>query len=95
MFMYIPNPIDVSEVVLPEEVVALAETLAKNVHEVWAKTRTEQGWSYGELRDDILKEHPCLVPYDELTEEEKVLDRNTMLSSLKLISKLGFKIVAD
>lgn len=93
--MYIPNPVDVSDVELPEEVVALADLLTKNVHEVWAKTRIEQGWSYGELRDDILKEHPCLVPYDELTEEEKVLDRNTMLSSLKLVSKLGFKIVAD
>ena len=93
--MYTPNPIDVSDVALPEEVVALAEALAKNVHEVWAKTRIEQGWSYGCLRNDLLKEHPCLVPYEELSEEERVLDRNTMLSSLKLVSKLGFKIVAD
>lgn len=93
--MYTPNPIDVSDVALPDEVVALAEALAKNVHEVWAKTRIEQGWSYGSLRNDILKEHPCLVPYEELSEEERVLDRNTMLSSLKLVAKLGFKIVVD
>ena len=93
--MYTPNPIDVRDVALPEEVVALAEALAKNVHEVWAKTRIEQGWSYGSLRNDLLKEHPCLVPYEELSEDERVLDRNTMLASLKLVAKLGFKIVAD
>lgn len=30
-----------------------------------------------EKRDDIHKKHPCLVPYDELPEEEKEYDRNT------------------
>ncbi len=92
--MYEPNPINVDDVVLSEEVACLAELLAKNVHEVWVKTRIEQGWTYGEHRDDILKEHPCLVPYEVLSEEEKVLDRNTMLCTLKLVEKLGFKITA-
>lgn len=92
---YTPVPVDVDDVVLPDEVVALAEALAKNVHEVWAQTRMKQGWRYGERRNDALKEHPGLIPYEELSEEEKVLDRNTMLCTLKLVNKLGFRIVAD
>ena len=69
--------------------------MAKNVHEVWSKTRIEQGWTYGKKRDDVLKQHPCLVPYEELPEEEKVYDRNSSVETLKLIMKLGFKISKD
>ena len=54
-----------------------------------------QGWTYGEKRDDVLKQHPCLVPYEELHEEEKVYDRNSSVETLKLIMKLGFKISKD
>ena len=46
-------------------------------------------------RDDVLKQHPCLVPYEELPEEEKVYDRNSSVETLKLIMKLGFKISKD
>ncbi len=89
---YIPQPIDTSEVKLPEELEMLVEQMSKNVHEVWAETRIKQGWKYGEQRNDELKTHPCLVPYEELSEEEKGYDRNTSVETLKLILKLGFNI---
>ena len=89
---YIPQPLDTSDVVLEEELQDLVEQMAKNVHEVWAKTRLDQGWTYGEERSDALKHHPCLISYEELPESEKEYDRNTALSTLKLICKLGFKI---
>ena len=92
---YIPQPIDTKDVVLPEELNNLVEAMAKNVHEVWAQSRIEQGWSYGEQRSDALKQHPCLVPYEELPEVEKAYDRDTALGTLKLISKLGFKITKE
>ena len=52
----------------------------------------EQGWSWGPERDDKKKTHPDMVPYDELTEEEKDYDRSTSMETIKLILKLGFKI---
>lgn len=90
---YTPQPIDISDVKLPEELEPLVEKMAKNVHEVWAETRLKQGWKYGEQRNDELKTHPCLVPYEELPEEEKEYDRNTSIGTLKLVLKLGFNIV--
>lgn len=90
---YVPDPMDTSDVRLPEELNPLIEEMAKNVHEVWAESRIEQGWSYGEKRDDVKKLHPCLVPYEELPEQEKDYDRNTALETLKLITKLDFKII--
>ena len=89
---YVPQPIDTSDIRLPEELNVLIEQMAKNVHEVWAQSRMEQGWTYGEERSDVLKQHPCLIPYEELPEVEKAYDRDTALRTLKLICKLGFKI---
>lgn len=90
--MYIPKPIDVADVELPEEISALAELLAENTHDVWAAGRIAEGWRYGEMRDDSKKTTPCLVPYADLPEGEKAYDRNTSLSALKLIIKLGYKV---
>ena len=92
---YIPKPIDTSDVVLSDELLILTEKLAENTHDVWAQGRVSQGWTYGEKRDDALKQTPCLVSYEELTEVEKEYDRNTALETLKLILKLGYKIERD
>ena len=92
---YIPKPIDTTGVALPKELNDLAEEIAKNVHEVWSEGRIKEGWTYGEERDDAKKHHPCLVPYEDLTETEKEYDRNTSQETLKLIMKLGFKIVKE
>ena len=89
---YTPQPIDTSDIQLPEELTPLLEAMAKNVHEIWAQERINQGWTYGEKRDNALKHHPCLITYEDLSEEEKVYDRNTSVETLKLILKLGFKI---
>ena len=89
---YTPQPIDTTGVELPEELEQLVEQMSKNVHEVWSETRIHQGWTYGEQRNDELKIHPCLIPYEELPESEKEYDRNTSIGTLKLIMKLGFKI---
>ena len=89
---YIPQPIDTIDVKLPQDLELLVEQMSKNVHEVWAETRIQQGWRYGKQRNDELKTHPCLIPYEELPEEEKEYDRNTSIGTLKLIMKLGFRI---
>ncbi len=90
--MYIPKPIDTKNIALPAELLELTEEIAENVHENWSQSRINDGWTYGEKRDDQKKTTPCLVPYDELTEEEKEYDRKTALETLKLIIALGYTI---
>lgn len=89
---YQPTPIDVSRVELSPKLEDLVERLARNTHEVWAQNRTQQGWSYGPSRNDERKEHPCLVPYDELPASEQDVDRHTVTAMLKAILALGFQI---
>jgi hypothetical protein len=92
---YEPKPLGTSGVQLSVELLALTELLAKNTHEVWARQRMTEGWTYGLRRDDAKKEHPCLVPYEQLPDSEKEYDRNTALETVKLILTLGYRIEKD
>lgn len=87
-----PKPINTKGVSLGEELAELTEYLAKNTHEVWSTQRMKDGWIWGKKRDDELKHHPCLIPYEELPDEEKEYDRNTALETLKTILSLGYNI---
>ena len=89
---YSPQPIDTTDVVLPEELLLLTEQLARNVHDNWAIGRINDGWTYAPERNDTLKHHPCLVDYDDLPESEKEYDRTTAMETLKMILKSGWRI---
>lgn len=89
---YIPHPEETGDIELDDELNSLVEAMVENVHGTWAKNRVDQGWKYGSKRDDDKKLHPCLIPYDQLPELEKVYDRNSVVETLKLIQKLGFEI---
>jgi hypothetical protein len=92
---YDPQPIDVTEFPLDGDIKELIEAIAENCHDIWARTRIDDGWTYGEKRDDDHKKHPDLVPYSDLTEEEKKYDRKMAQGTLELIQRLGYKIVKE
>jgi hypothetical protein len=89
--MYVPHPVDTSKVSL-REIEPLLEKLARNAHEIWAKKRMQDGWTYGARRDDTKRTHPCLVPYENLSESEKEYDRVMVNETLKTILALGYRI---
>ena len=91
---YEPTPIDTSAVALSPEILDLTETLARHAHEVWARERIRLGWIRGAERNDERREHPCLVPYDQLPDSERQFDRNAALETLKAILALGYRIVS-
>jgi len=90
---YIPQTLDTNGIELSPDLLELTEQIAANVHDVWAAGRIAEGWKYGAERNDKEKTTPCLVPYDELTENEKEYDRKTAMETLKVIKLLGFEIV--
>ncbi|NES99087.1 MAG: DUF4071 domain-containing protein [Sphaerospermopsis sp. SIO1G1] len=92
---YQPKPIDTSRVTINAAHLELTELLAKNTHEIWAQQRIDDGWKFGIQRDDNHKEHPGLVPYEELSESEKQYDRNTALGVIKLLLALGYRLEGE
>ena len=68
------------------------ELIAENVHDAWAQERLRQGWRYGSIYDRTDKTHPSLIPYGELTELEKQVDRETALQVIRSLIRLGYRI---
>jgi hypothetical protein len=84
--------IDTSAIELDPGLTALREVLAAHVHEAWVALRRADGWVYGPVRDDGLKQHPCLVSYEALPESDKAYDREIALTTLKAVLALGYAI---
>ena len=74
------------------ELMGLAIAMAEHKHKVWASERIKQGWTYGPIRDDALKTHPYLIPYQELPEMEKEINLMESIDTIKFIQNLGFEI---
>ena len=49
----------------------IRDKLAENIHEMWAVTKIETGWCFGERRDDAEMIHPCLTQFQNLPTAEK------------------------
>ncbi len=43
-------------------------------HQSWMKQKEEEGWVYGETKNPVLKEHPCMVPFNELPVAQQAKD---------------------
>lgn len=43
-------------------------------HNSWMQFKKEEGWIYGPVKDEAKLEHPCMVPYGELPQEQRVKD---------------------
>lgn len=89
---YEPNPINLDSVALSDDLLQLREAIAENAHDVWAVARMNEGWRYGEQRDDIKRYHPDLIPYSALSDSEKEYDRLMAINTIKLVKKLGYEI---
>lgn len=89
---YMPNPILVDDVTLPETLNDLTEYIAENAHEEWAKQRIKEGYTYAPKSNKLKKQNQDLIPYCELTDSEKDYDRKMAMHTLKVLYKLGFEI---
>ena len=43
-------------------------------HNLWLAKHAQMGWVYGSCRNEEAKTHPCMVPYDELPNDQKLKD---------------------
>lgn len=93
--VFVPRPVDTSQISLPGIVAQIRDKLANNIHEMWAMGKIDAGWTYGEQMDTEEMTHPCLTTFDALPATEKKYDLNLALQTLKTILALGYKISKD
>ena len=75
--------INVFQVQLQAFVENIRDKLAENIHEMWAVTKIETGWIYGEERDDQEMLHPCLTQFQNLPMAEKRYNIQLALQTLR------------
>jgi hypothetical protein len=56
-------------------------------HEGWLNYKKAEGWKYGPVKNVKLKEHPCLVPYDQLPEDQRRKDE-LFISTVRSMSEV-------
>uniref|UniRef100_A0A8K9UIP4 Ryanodine receptor 2 n=1 Tax=Oncorhynchus mykiss TaxID=8022 RepID=A0A8K9UIP4_ONCMY len=86
---FTPTPVDTSQVVLPPHLERIREKLAENIHELWVMNKIDLGWTYGAVRDDNKRQHPCLVEFSKLPEQERSYNLQMSLETLKTLLALG------
>lgn len=106
---YHPQPIDVSQIALDDDLLELVELLAENAHDVWGLDKIEKAkadkriLAYDKVDGDRdiqeggatkkMRYSHYFVPYSRLSEEDKKPDRDSVTSTVKLIKRLGYRLV--
>ena len=69
------------------------EALARMEHERWMEERTKDGWKYAEVERNVQqKTNPYLVSYEQLPEQIKELNRNTVRELPRFLARCGYQI---
>jgi hypothetical protein len=68
------------------------EELARAEHERWCDDLMGEGWRYGPVKDSERRVHPSLVPWSELSEEERDKDREPVRELPRMLALVGFDI---
>jgi voltage-gated potassium channel Kch len=71
----------------------MIERLAQLEHRRWCSFMRQVGWNRASERDEITKEHPDLVEWDQLPEAAREKDRDTIRQLPELLADAGFRIV--
>ncbi|GAA6103169.1 ryanodine receptor 3 isoform X8 [Tachysurus ichikawai] len=90
---FIPTPVDTTQIVMPPHLEKVRDRLAENIHELWAINKIELGWTYGKIRDDNKRQHPCLVDFSKLPETERNYNLQMSTETLKTLLALGCHVV--
>ena len=66
--------------------------LARSEHIRWMQEKLANGWTYAPVRDNELKQHPCLVSYEELPVDEQQKDIDVVQNIIPLLKSVGLRV---
>jgi len=87
---YKPAPLDLSAIELNPKTEELVDKLAENTHNVWARERITQGWTYGLSEDTEARRSPHLVQYGDVDDAIKVANRAAASETVKTLLVYGY-----
>ena len=58
-------------------------------HDSWFAQKKSEGWIWGPAKNVEKKEHPCMMPYDELPTDQRHKDHNFLVVVRSMLRALG------
>ncbi|KAL3078921.1 hypothetical protein niasHS_014703 [Heterodera schachtii] len=92
---FVPCPVDTAHIALPNFALEAHLRFAENLHELWAMRKVDLGWTYGEVRNEQTKRHPCLTNFERLPDTEKAYNVSLALDTMRTIEALGWHMILD
>uniref|UniRef100_W5KV56 Ryanodine receptor 2b (cardiac) n=1 Tax=Astyanax mexicanus TaxID=7994 RepID=W5KV56_ASTMX len=89
---FCPQPLDTSNVIVPETLDYVVNKYAEHTHEKWSLEKFASGWAHGEQKCESSKVHPLLKPYRALSERDKESYRGAIKETVKSMLVLGWTI---
>ncbi|XP_053408017.1 ryanodine receptor-like isoform X6 [Mercenaria mercenaria] len=89
---FVPVPVETSNVQLPIYIESVRDKLAENLHEVWTMNKIDQGWTWGETRDDRRKKNPSLTSFEKIPHSEKKYVVTVSFETLRTLLALGYHV---
>ena len=95
--VYNPKPLEMfEEIEVDDGLKEVGDAIAEYVHDVWSERRIEEGFVYGPETNTDKKKGPLtnkyLLPFSELSERDKDLDREMYIGALKMVRYLGYLV---
>ena len=89
---YKPKLLDETAARTRPDLIEIVESIAPLVHDSWSANKLKNGWKYDPVQSQELKHNPYLLPYEDLAEDVKDLDRNTIWTTFAALIDLGYTI---
>lgn len=70
----------------------IAEDMAKKLHSDWVKEKVDQHWNYGPRYNTLHKQHPMLLPWEQLPKKQKLAEIERARKSLDILDSINLKI---
>ncbi|OON14645.1 ryR domain protein [Opisthorchis viverrini] len=93
--IFIPQPIETSQVHLPNAMKGLIDRFAQHCHDSWALELIEQGYTFGPVVDEVKRTHPNLCSFANLQEHEQARYIQPVTDTLKAMFALGWSVDAE
>jgi RyR domain/TrkA-N domain len=71
------------------------ELMAELEHARWMAEHRDAGWSYGSPRNNALRQHPDFVPWADLPEDRRAIDREFIRARPAILAEAGYRIIRD
>ncbi|KAM6956587.1 ryanodine receptor 2-like [Aplochiton taeniatus] len=87
-----PQPVDTSNVLLPERLEFVVNKYSEHTHEKWSLDKFANGWVHGDQLCETMKVHPLLKPYRALGEKDKEAYRWAIKETVRSMLAFGWTI---